>query len=424
MRILLFTGKGGVGKTTTSAATALRLAERGVKTLLLSTDAAHSLGDALGCELTAEPTSVVPGLDAVQIDTQRRFEDAWRGIQRYLLELLSEGGTDPITAEELTVLPGIEEVLALLAVRDLALSDRWDVLVVDCAPTAETLRLLALPEALGWYLQRVFPVHRKLARGMRPLTALLGRGDAIPPDAAFDAVLRLADDLAAVRSVLADPQITSVRLVVTPEAVVTAEARRTFTALALYGYQVDEVVANRVFPAIEGSGAGADWLASWVAAQRLQLDMITESFAGLPVRRAGYRPAEPVGVAALRVVGEDLYGQISGGDDPAAIRPANQLMAVGSSWTPDGSKREFTLSMALPFAVRGEVDARRRGDDLVVTVAGHRRVLTLPSVLRRCVVVGGSVTEGRLVLRFEPDLRYWRSEDAVGQTPTARTEPR
>jgi arsenite-transporting ATPase len=256
---------------------------------------------------------------------------------------------------------------------------------------------------------------------MRPLSALLGRGDAIPPDAAFDAVLRLADDLAAVRTVLADPQITSVRLVVTPEAVVTAEARRMFTALALYGYQVDEVVANRVFPAAEGSGFGANWLASWVTAQRRQLDVITESFAGLPVRQAGYRPAEPIGVAALRAVAGDLYGETSGGDDPAAIRPATQLMAVGSSTTLDGSKREYTLSMALPFAVRGEVDARRRGDELVVTVAGHRRVLTLPSVLRRCVVVGGSVTEGRLVLRFEPDPRSWRSDDPTGPTPTAQT---
>ncbi|HYU66350.1 MAG TPA: ArsA family ATPase, partial [Jatrophihabitantaceae bacterium] len=157
MRIVLFTGKGGVGKTTTASATALRLADRGVKTLLLSTDSAHSLGDALGAELGNEPVEVAPSLWAVHIDTQQRFEVAWRDVQRFLLDLLARGGVDPITAEELTVLPGVEEVLALLAVRDLALNGQWDVLVVDCAPTAETLRLLALPEALGWYLQKVFP---------------------------------------------------------------------------------------------------------------------------------------------------------------------------------------------------------------------------------------------------------------------------
>ena len=165
VRIILFTGKGGVGKTTTASATALRLADRGMKTLLLSTDIAHSLGDALGVPLTGEPTEVAPGLWAVQIDTQLRFEAAWRDVQRFLIDMLARSGVDPITADELTVLPGVDEVLALLAVRELALAGDWDALVVDCAPTAETLRLLALPEALSWYLQKVFPAQRRLAQG-------------------------------------------------------------------------------------------------------------------------------------------------------------------------------------------------------------------------------------------------------------------
>jgi arsenite-transporting ATPase len=405
LRIVLFTGKGGVGKTTTSAATALRLADRGLKTLLLSTDAAHSLSDALAVPLSGEPTEVAPGLDVVQIDTQRRFEAAWSEVQRYLLQLLAQGGVDPITAEELTVLPGIDEVLALLAVRELAQSGRWDVLVLDCAPTAETLRLLALPEALGWYLQRVFPVHRKLARGMRPLTAMLGRGGTIPPEAAFDAIVRLADELAAAQALLADPEVTSVRLVLTPEAVVTAEARRTFTALALYGYLVDEVVANRVFPVADG--AVSEWQQRWVSAQAEQLSAIRDSFAGLPVRRASYFPAEPVGAEALRVVASDLYGD-DPGDDPAALGIAEQLLTVEAVPTDDPADQEFVLSMFLPLAARGEVEASRSGDELVVTVAGHRRVLTLPSVLRRCTVIGGSVADGRLVLRFRPDPQYWR----------------
>ncbi len=192
----------------------------------------------------------------MQIDTQGRFEAAWRDVQGFLVDMLSRGGVDPITADELTVLPGVDEVLALLAVRELASAGDWDALVVDCAPTAETLRLLALPEALGWYLQKVFPAHRRLAKGMRPIATLLGRGEVIPPDSLFEALLRLNDDLAAVRELLGDPAITSVRLVLTPESVVAAEARRTFTALALYGYSVDLVVANRVFPAGERRVAG------------------------------------------------------------------------------------------------------------------------------------------------------------------------
>src|SRR6185312_1540032 len=267
--------------------------------------------------------------------------------------------------DELTVLPGIEEVLALLAVRELALAGDWDALVVDCAPTAETLRLLALPEALTWYLHKVFPAHRRIAKGIRPIAALLGRGEAIPPDSLFEALLRLNDELAGVQQLLGDPRVTSVRLVLTPEAVVAAEARRTFTALALYGYNVDLVVANRVFPAGDD-----EWRQGWATAQQVQLAAIRESFAGLPVRELPYRAGEPVGVDALRDVAVSLYGAMPG-TDPAPVGTAD-LMRVDSE---DGA---FVLSMALPLAERAAVDAVRAGDDLVVTVGGHRRVLSLP----------------------------------------------
>ncbi|MFL6163090.1 MAG: ArsA family ATPase [Jatrophihabitantaceae bacterium] len=399
VRVLLFTGKGGVGKTTTATATALRLADRGLKTLLLSTDSAHSLADALGRPLSGEPTPVQPGLDAVQLDGQRRLEIAWTDIESYLRQLLSQGGVDPITADELTVLPGIEEVLALLAMRELAVSGRWDALVVDCAPTAETLRLLALPEAFGWYLHRVFPVHRRLARGIRPVSALLGRPGSLPPDAVFDAVVRLAGELAEVRELLADPACTSVRLVLTPEAVVVAEARRTFTALALYGYQVDGVVVNRVFPA--AAEAGSAWQRAWVQAQARQLSVIAESFAGLAMANVGYRPDEPVGAVSLRAVADELYGPLPG-QDPAAEPVAGSPLRVRAL-----GEREFELSLRLPLADRDEVSAGRSGDDLIVTVAGHRRILALPSVLRRCRVTGGSVADGWLRLLFEPDPALW-----------------
>jgi arsenite/tail-anchored protein-transporting ATPase len=395
MRIVLFTGKGGVGKTTTASATALRLADRGVKTLLLSTDSAHSLGDTLDASLGNDPAEVVTGLWAAQIDTQRRFEAAWHEVQRFLLDMLARGGVDPITAEELTVLPGIEEVLALLAVREFAVAGNWDVLIVDCAPTAETLRLLALPEALGWYLQKVFPAHRRLARGMRPIAAVMGRGDVIPPDTLFEALLRLSDELASVRELLADPAVTSVRLVLTPESVVAAEARRTFTALALYGYSLDLVIANRVFP------PGRDaFRQAWARAQRAQLAELRESFAGLPVRELPYRPAEPVGVGELRAIADALYGAAPG-TDPAALGTAPELMSV------DTEGEEFVLQMWLPLVERAAVDAARAGDDLVLTVAGHRRVLTLPSVLRRCEVVGGEFADRQLRVRFRPDPAQW-----------------
>jgi arsenite-transporting ATPase len=331
----------------------------------------------------------------VQIDTQGRFEAAWRDVQAFLIDMLARGGVDPITADELTVLPGVDEVLALLAVRELALTGNWDALVVDCAPTAETLRLLALPEALSWYLERVFPVHRRLAKGMRPIASILGRSEVLPPDTLFEALLRLSDELASVRQLLGDPRVTSVRLVLTPESVVAAEARRTFTALALYGYSVDLVVANRVF------AAGDDeWRNGWAAAQQRQLSAIRQSFAGLPVRELPYRAAEPVGAGALREVADELYGTLPG-DDPAPASSAGELMRIAHVG------EQFVLHMPLPLAERADVDAVRAGDDLVVSVGPYRRVLTLPSVLRRCTVAGGEFDGSELRVRFRPDPQRW-----------------
>src|SRR5690348_13604659 len=245
-RILLFTGKGGVGKTTSAAGTATLAARTGQRTLILSTDAAHSLADAFGTSIGSEPTVVAPLLSVQQVDAQRRFEQSWTDIQSYLVTVLRTVGVDPITAEELPVIPGAEEVLALLELRQHALSGQWDVIVVDCAPTAETLRLLALPEALSWYFTRVFGVQRKVVKALRPVLNRAA-GVPMPGDDVFDAIAALHGELYLVQQLLSGPS-ASVRLVLTPEAVVVAEARRSLTTLSLYGYRVDGVIANRVFP--------------------------------------------------------------------------------------------------------------------------------------------------------------------------------
>lgn len=392
MRVLLFTGKGGVGKTTASAATATLAAERGRKTLVLSTDPAHSLADALGCVLGPEPTEIDTGLCGMQVDAQLRFEQTWREVQSYLLAVLEKAGVDALQAEELTVLPGAEEVLALLEVRNQVASGRWDVVVVDCAPTAETLRLLALPEALGWYVERVFPVERRVVRSLRPVLNRVA-GVPMPQDRVFDAVERLHRELADVRAVLTDPSSASVRLVLTPESVVVAEARRTLTSLSLYGYRVDAVLANRVFPR-EGGDA---WRAGWVAAQAAQLEEVRASFAPLPVHLAPYRAAEPVGLAALAAVAHEAYGD----GDPLALPEPADLVEV------DRCGDGFRLSIALPLADRRTVDLARSGDELVLTVGGHRRLLALPSALRRCDVVGAALRDGRLHVDFRPDPEQW-----------------
>ncbi|MCW2502839.1 MAG: ArsA family ATPase [Actinomycetia bacterium] len=388
MRVVLFTGKGGVGKTTSAAATAVRCARSGAKTLVLSTDPAHSLADALGVPLGADPAEVEGGLYAMQIDAQRRFEQSWDQIRGYLMTFLTRGGLGEVEAEELVVLPGAEEILALLEVRAQAASGSYDAIVVDCAPTAETLRLLALPEALRWYFERLYPSHRKLANTFRPL---LGRAAAgyLPGDDVLAAIEVLYTQLASVQELLTDPATTSVRLVLTPESVVLAEARRTFTSLALYGFAVDGVVANRIIP-----GGGDDpWRSSWAAAQSVQLAAAHESFAGLPVYEVPYLPAEPVGADALAEVAGLMYGE----GDPLAVRPSGPLLAV------ERDAGGYELGIALPLAGKGEVTLARSADDLVVTVGGHRRLVALPESLRRCSVAGAELSEGRLAVRFTDD---------------------
>ncbi|MCX6395864.1 MAG: ArsA family ATPase [Propionibacteriales bacterium] len=386
-RIILFTGKGGVGKTTSAAGTAAVAARSGLRTLVLSTDAAHSLADAFACVVGREPTPVAPHLWVHQVDAQRRFERSWGDIQGYLLSVLDAAGVDPITAEELTVIPGAEEVLALLELRQHALSGDWDVIIVDCAPTAETLRLLALPEALNWYMSRMFGVQRRVMRALRPVLTRAA-GVPMPEDSVFEAIERLHRDLEQVQQILSD-KYASVRLVLTPEAVVVAEARRSLTTLSLYGYRVDGVIANRVFPA-----GGADaWRDAWVAAQSEMLAEVRQSFVDLPIWTSSYQPGEPMGVESLAAFAEAAYA----GADPLALPSGDGPMTISRS---EGGA---VLRIALPFAAKEDVDLARHGDELVVTVGSYRRLLALPAALTRHVVTGARVEAGSLQVKFRAE---------------------
>lgn len=386
-RIVLFTGKGGVGKTTSAAGTATLAARAGKRTLVLSTDAAHSLADAFGVSLGTEPTAVADNLWVHQVDAQRRFERSWSEIQGYLRSVLDAAGVDPITAEELTVVPGAEEVLALLELRQHAVSGEWDVVVVDCAPTAETLRLLALPEALNWYMSRMFGVQRRVVKALRPVLTKAA-GVPMPEEDVFDAVARLHRELEEVQQLLTSP-CASVRLVLTPEAVVVAEARRSLTTLSLYGYRVDGVIANRVFP----SGDGDVWRERWVQAQAQVLAEVRDSFVDLPIWVSSYQPGEPVGADALADFAASAYD----GQDGLAAPEGEGPMTIRR--TSSGA----VLQIALPFAQRRDVDLARHGDELVVTVGSYRRLLALPAALARHHVTGARVEDGALQVRFRFD---------------------
>ena len=426
MRVLLFTGKGGVGKTTLAAASAARVAATGRKALVVSTDPAHSLADVLDVPLGARPVEVdgAPGLYAAQVDARQLVDDAWPALREHLGAVLAGAGVDEVAAEELTVLPGVEELLALAEVHDLADDGPWEVVLVDCAPTAETLRLLALPEAVAGYLERLFPAHRRMVRG------LLGGAGASSFDrwaAAADALSRLAERLGRLRAMLTDPAVTGVRLVFTPERVVVAEVRRTLTALSLLGIRVDGLVANRLVPAPAVAERGES--ASWLRARRAeQDDVLARLRSSLPPEltpcTVGHRSAEPIGLASLAAVADelDLSDVVAVGSavlpGAAGVRPAvlpgaaaarpgapvSVRRTAGAGRSPDS---EFELRLALSLTGSSAVDLARVGDELAVTIDGHRRLIALPSVLRRCLVVGARQHDDGLTVRFHPDPDVW-----------------
>ncbi|HEY0497982.1 MAG TPA: ArsA family ATPase [Kutzneria sp.] len=396
MRVLLFTGKGGVGKTTLAAATAAATVAAGRKALVVSTDPAHSLADAFGHELGPRPSELDTGLYGAQIDTRRLVDGAWEEMRGHLRTLLAGAGIDELAAEELTALPGVEELLALAEVHRLATSGPWDAVIVDCGPTAETLRLLALPEAVGNYLERLFPTHRRVVRGL--LAGVAGSAAPARWDAAADAIGRLAEHLEAVRSLLVDQERTSVRLVLTPERVVAAETRRTLTALALQGIRVDGLIANRLLPdAGTSKGAAANWLRTRRTEQEAVLTELRA--AEVPVRTVGYRAGEPVGLPALLELAGELYPD----SDPLAVSTVSTepLLSVSASET------GYRLRVSFPLDVDADLDLARVDDELAITVDGRRRLVALPAALRRCEVTGAEIVTGGLLVDFEPDPRLW-----------------
>jgi len=407
MRIVLHTGKGGVGKTTLSAATAIAAAAAGHRTLLLSTDPAHSVSDVLALPVGPDPAPVadVPGLWAAQVDTRSRFEQAWSQIRGYLVGVLAARGMAEVQAEEVTVLPGADEIVALLEVHRHATQGRFDVLVVDCAPSGESLKLLALPETIQFYADRLMSAPARLLRSIaaglggisssRSADRSAGRpvsGPAADP-AVGDALGDLLAQLTATRDLLADATMTRIRLVVTPERMVIAEARRLFTAPALHGFAVESVLVNRLLPVeLEGT-----FLRSWRKAQLAAMPLIAESFPQLPVRTAALRAQEPVGVQQLAAVAQELFG----GADPVDGKTPLPGMRT------DGADGRYRLHLPLPLADRGQLELSRSGTDLVVTLGRHRRRIALPSTLQRCRTTGAHFAADTLVIDFEPDPDQW-----------------
>jgi arsenite-transporting ATPase len=387
-RVLLFTGKGGVGKTSVAAATALQCADAGLRTLVLSTDPAHSLADAFDYPLDSTERRIegTDTLYAQQLDATERLEESWGDIQSYLTDVLHWAGVDGIEAEELAVIPGLDEIFSLSDLKSYADSGAWEVIVVDCGPTAETIRLLSLPDILGWYMDRVFPAGRRVTKLVRPVLSKITNLP-IAADNVFDSASRFYDRLDGVRDLLADGDTTSVRLVVNPEKLVIAEARRTATYLGLFGYRVDAVIANRLLP----DAVTDPWFKAWKEAHAEHLATIEESFAPLPVLKAELAAEELVGVDRLRDFGQALYGEL----DPRAILHHGEPMRVRR----DGE--QHVLGIRLPFADKDDLELARREDELIVRVGPHRRNVLLPDSLRRRSVASARMEGEWLEVTFD-----------------------
>ncbi len=385
MRVLLVTGKGGVGKTTVAAATAVRAADLGYRTLVMSTDPAHSLADAFQLDFGDHPTQVTPLLAAQQINSQQRLEESWGEVRDALTEFFDWSGLKGIEAEELTVFPGMDEIFSLVTVRDHVRSEEYDLIVVDCAPTAETLRLLSLPEVLSWYMEKMFPIGRRVVKVVRPIVTKV-TSMPVADDEVFAAVQRFYDRLDGIREILADPETTSARLVMNPEKMVIAEARRTYTYLGLFGYAVDAAIVNRVLP----DTVTDEYFAKWREIQKVHLASVEQGFADVNIRHLRLFDEEMVGLDRLRTLGEDLFGD----DDPT------DRLSHGRPFRVEDVGDDVILAISVPLAEKGDIDVVRHGTELVLTVGPYRRAIVLPDSLARRHVRRAQLVEGELRVTF------------------------
>jgi arsenite-transporting ATPase len=385
MRILLITGKGGVGKTTVAAATALAAADRGYRTLITSTDPAHSLADAFGIDLGDRITDIVPNLAGQQVDTQARMGEQWGAVRDYIVEVFDWSGLKGVEAEELAVFPGMDELFALSEVREQAAGGAFDVIVVDCAPTAETLRLLSLPDVLAWYMEKLFPAGRKVVKAVRPVLSRV-MSTPIARDDVFEAAERFYKRLDGIRELFADPEITTARLVMNPEKMVINESRRTYTYLGLFGYAVDAAIVNRVLP----EAVSDPYFKRWREIQAEYLAEAHDAFAGIPTMELRLFDEEMVGVDRLRQVADELYGDTD---------PTDRFVTTPPFRVEDDGD-QVVLVLSVPFAEHGEVDVLRHGDDLYVTVGPYRRSLSLPDSLKRRQVLRARLSAGELRVAF------------------------
>ncbi len=399
MRILLYLGKGGVGKTTTAAATALRCAQMGYRTLVVSTDIAHSLADSLDRPLKGEPTEITTNLFAQEINVLEEVRKNWGALQGYMGKILRKQGMSQTVAEEMAIIPGMEEIFSLLHIFRCATTDEYDRVIVDAAPTGESMRLLAMPESFQWYVERFFGWGET---AMRLTGGLLRR--LMPEQDALASLPKLVDDVKALQEVLSDPETTSYRVVINPEKMVIKEGARAVTYLSLFGCPVDAVVVNRILPGVrsdEETGRRAGEAAVAAPSNDLYLRQLQEhqarylveierDFYPLPILYSSWRSEEVVGFAPLRSLADELYG----------VRDPGEVMFVGQAQEIEEEGNDFILKLPLPHIELDKIRLTKRGDELFISIGNFKREYLLPSILAQRDASGAVFAGGILRIRF------------------------
>jgi arsenite-transporting ATPase len=385
MRIILYSGKGGVGKTSLSAATAVRSAALGKRTLVVSTDAAHSLADALQVKVENVPTRIAPRLDALEIDVNHELATHWGVIQDFLTKFMTFQGVGEAVAEEMAILPGMEELFSLLKVKGHADSGKYDVIVIDTAPTGETIRMLGVPEILNFYFKRIFPIHRTVLKSVRPVAKRM-TDMPLPSDDVMKAVKQIYEELEGMGPMLQDPKQSSIRIVLNPERMVINESQRLYTYLGLFGFPVDAVVANRVLP----PEARSAYFDRWFGIQAGHLAEARKNFDPLPFFEARLFDREMVGLPLLAEFAKDVFAD----RDPTEVFFREKPIEVKKE------KGGYALYIRLPFAEKDKIQVWAQGDELVVQVDNQRRHVVLPRTLASRRLLGAAFAEQRLRVAF------------------------
>ena len=385
MRSILYTGKGGVGKTSIAASTSLRVAELGYKTIVLSTDSAHSLSDSFDVSLGNEPQLIAPNLWGQETNMSQTLRTYWDTVRDWMASLLAWRGMNEIVADEIAILPGMEELANLLYISHYNDSGEYDVAIVDCAPTGETLRFLSFPEILRWWMDRMFPVGRMAAHILRPLVKFASDMP-MPSDEVFNSAELLFNELKKMQALLTNVEKTSIRLVVNPEKMVIKEAQRTFTYLNLYGYHTDLIVCNRLIP----DEIKDPYFDYWKRNQIEYCSIIEQSFAPVPILTLPLFDQEIIGRQMLHAMGVTLYGD----EDPTKFFFHGQIQNI------EATDNSYILNLALPFATKGDIEITRSNDELIVQVGHLRRNIMLPNILSNLAVAGAKLEDDKLKIRF------------------------